>query len=121
MIDKKFQLQVEIPLNNIIKEIPLNKKFQIEQIFFKFKTDLIKTYEDKIPENFIKNILIKKFEIKKNNNYEQLNFEQLLKYFNIYDCTSKSSYKLNHTFRIGIIWNDDFNDFEWINYDKVMY
>lgn len=34
MIDKKFQLQVEIPLNNIIKKIPLNKKFQIEQNFF---------------------------------------------------------------------------------------
>lgn len=93
----------------------------MNKIFFKFKTDLIKTYEDKIPENFIKNILIKKFEIKKNNNYEQLNFYQLLKYFNIYDCTSKSSDKLNYIFRIGIIWNEYFDDFEWINYDKVMY
>lgn len=118
MIDKKFQLQVKIPLNNIVNEKLL---FKIEQIFIKFKTDLINTYENKISESYIKNLLIKKFEKKKNNNYEKLNFEQLLKYFNIYDCTSKSSDKLNYTFRIGIIWDEYFDDFEWINYDKVMY
>ena len=110
--DKKFQLQVEIPRKNF-ENIYVDKKFIIENIFSKFKENI-----PEILKLIFINKIIQKISI---TNFNKLNVKELMNNLHIYDVTEKMSDKTNYTYRIGIIWNNNFDDFEFINYEKIMY
>lgn len=113
-MDKLLQLNVEVPKTNYVNAEPcFGIKFHIEQIFIKFK--------DIIPDNLksMFNYLVTKKIY--STDFDILEADALMRVLNIYDVSDLNSDETVYTYRIGIIWNDDFNDFEWINYDKDMY
>lgn len=112
-MDKKFQLRVEIlktSHNTINMNFGIN--FHIESIFSKF-TELI---PDELKSIF--NYLINKKII----SYDKENIgpNALMKLLNVYLINDNVD-EIVCVYKIGIIWNDNFDDFEWINYDKKPY
>lgn len=113
-MDKLLQLNVEVPKTNYVNAEPcFGIKFHIEQIFIKFI--------DIIPDNLksmFNYLVTKKIYF---TDFDILEADALMRVLNIYDVSDLNSDETVYTYRIGIIWNDDFDDFEWINYDKDMY